>query len=555
MKRIYIALAAACFTSTAFAQSAIDAYRFSQPDLKGTARFMSMGGAFGALGGDLSTLSQNPAGLGIYRWNELGITFDLSTTQGASQSQGMKSYDRKTNFIANNVGLVCALETPWEMMQYLNFGFTYNKKANYSRRYSGNLGALQTSMSNYIAGIANSAGLTVGDVESTTNFDPYNPNDGGIAAPWLTILGYDSYLINPNGDVNNPNWTGQFGNGTTGTAIYDVLERGSVDEYNIAFAGNVGDVVYWGMNFDIVNLDYRLNTYYGESLQNAYVLNKQTDQVDKTTSQWGMTNEYNATGKGMNYQLGVILKPIQELRLGFAFHTPTFYNITEGFRAQTNMNYYGEKGQAITNNGTWADYAYSMQTPWTLMASAAGVFGSKFILSADYEWAKYNGMKFSEDDYEFLNNYDDPFDYYYSSNERGVNNDPYYETNQDIKAIYRPTSTIRVGAEYRVTPKISLRAGYSHVSSPVNVEASDNSMSIYTAGTIPNYRFDRDTNYLTAGVGYRNKGFYVDLAYVNKRMDSEYHAFTPDPGSDFASPQAKVSFNNSQVVVSTGIRF
>ena len=50
----------------AYGQGAIDAYRISQPDMKGTARFMGMGGAFSALGGDLSTLSQNPAGIGIY---------------------------------------------------------------------------------------------------------------------------------------------------------------------------------------------------------------------------------------------------------------------------------------------------------------------------------------------------------------------------------------------------------------------------------------------------------------------------------------------------------
>ena len=37
----------------------------------GTARFMSMGGAFTALGGDISTLSQNPAGIGVFRTSEM----------------------------------------------------------------------------------------------------------------------------------------------------------------------------------------------------------------------------------------------------------------------------------------------------------------------------------------------------------------------------------------------------------------------------------------------------------------------------------------------------
>ena len=51
--------------AVSFAQSAIDAYNLSQSDLRGTSRFMSMAGAFGALGGDLSTLTQNPAGIGV----------------------------------------------------------------------------------------------------------------------------------------------------------------------------------------------------------------------------------------------------------------------------------------------------------------------------------------------------------------------------------------------------------------------------------------------------------------------------------------------------------
>lgn len=70
-----LALSAGSITPL-MAQSAIDAMRLTQQDMKGTARFMSMGGAFGALGGDLTTISQNPAGIGVYRSNEIGITFD-----------------------------------------------------------------------------------------------------------------------------------------------------------------------------------------------------------------------------------------------------------------------------------------------------------------------------------------------------------------------------------------------------------------------------------------------------------------------------------------------
>lgn len=558
MRKLYFVLSMGCLATGAFAQSAIDAYRFSQPDLRGTARFMGMGGAFGALGGDLSTLSQNPAGIGVYRSNELGFTLDLDVQKSTSDARGLKTSDNQTKFYLDNIGGVATIRLGSSVIPNLNFGFTYNKAVSFNRRYKGSIDKLQTSMSNYIAGIANNQELTVPDVETTDTYDPYNPNDGGIQAPWLAILGYDSYLINPKGNPNNPSWMGQFGDRTSGKANFDVTERGSVDEYNIAFGGNISNVVYWGMNFDIINFDYRLDAGYGEDLTGAYVYNPTTDIVAPTDSRWRMRNAYRANGTGFNYQLGVIVKPIQELRLGLAFHTPTWYNLTETYSAGTSMQYYGQNLSASTNDGYPGSQDYNFNSPWKVIASVAGVIGSKFIISADYEWNGYKTMKFSE-----ANNYyggdgywDDPWDYdYYSVTPASLNNDPYAYENEDIKNVYRHTDTFRIGAEYRVTPSFSVRAGYSHVSSPVESKAKNNDMTIFTAGTIPNYRFDNDTNYITCGLGYRHKGFYIDLAYVYKQMSSEYHAFTPDPKSSYQSPSAKLTFNNSRIVLSTGLKF
>ncbi len=557
MRKLYFILTMGCISAGAFAQSAIDAYRFSQPDLRGTARFMGMAGAFGALGGDLSTLSQNPAGIGVYRSNELGFTLDLDFQKSNATAGGVKTSDSQTKFYLDNIGGVATMKIGSDVVPNINFGFTYNKAVSFNRRYRGNIPSLQTSMSNYIAGIANDQELTVADVETTNSYDPYNPNDGGIQAPWLAILGYDSYLINPNGDPDNPSWTGQFGTGTSGSGYFYVTEKGSVDEYNIAIGGNIANKVYWGMNFDIINFDYSLDALWRENLADAYVYNPSTTYVEQTTSDWNMRNLYRASGTGFNYQLGVIVKPIQELRLGLAFHTPTWYNLTETYSAGTNMYYYGQNLSAATNNGYPGSQDYNFSSPWKVIASVAGVIGSKFIISADYEWDGYKTMKFSEATNYGSGYWDSPwYDYdYYSATPMASNSDIYQYENQDIKDVYRHTDTFRIGAEYRVTDHVSVRAGYSHVSSPVESKAKDNSLTIYTAGTIPNYRFDNDTNYITCGVGYRYKGFYIDAAYVYKHMTSVYHAFTPDPGSSYASPQAKLDFSNSRIVLSTGFKF
>lgn len=556
--------------SGANAQTAIEAIQFSQPDMKGTARFMSMGGAFGALGGDLSTLSQNPAGIGVYRSSDIGFTLDLDCQSATSTAQGFKTSTDQTKFLLNNIGGVFTLKLPSSVMPNFNFGFTYNKSVSFNRKYSGRIPQLNTSMSNYIADITNDDGFghpfTEADMTATPSYDPWFPNDGGLAAPWLSILGYYSFLTTPvykPSDTNreNPEWIGQWGDQTSGSGSFGVEEFGSIDSYNIAFGGNISNVVYWGMDFDIINFNYNKTTTWGESLNNAYV--EMGDQgIVPTTSNWSLNNLYSCSGTGFNYKLGVIIKPIQELRLGFSFHTPTWYNLSQTYQAYTRYRYGGTKdwSSKYTADGNTATNDMNFRSPWKFIASAAGVIGGRFIISFDYEWAQTSRQKFSApiyDNYGWGNDdWDWDYPYFAQKNLNYIDdNSGYSYTNSDIRTYCQNTNTIRLGAEFRVTPKFSVRAGYSHVSSPIKAEAADGREIIYTPDVNPSYRFDRDTNYLTCGLGYKGSTFYADLAYVYKNMKSTFHAFTPDPEHPGKSPMADLNFNQSQIVLSMGVRF
>lgn len=561
------------------AQSAIDAYRFSQPDMKGTARYMSMGGAFGALGGDLSSISSNPAGLGVYRRGEVGITMNLDLQSATSETQGYKNTQNQTKFPLNNVGGVVSFNLYNQVMPNINLAFTYNRGASFNARYSGSVPKLYNSLTNYIAGATNNAGATVIDLTSTDSFDAYNPNDGGYAAPWLSILGYDSYFITPTGDNDQPNWIGQWNSATSGTGVFDVLTTGGIDEYNIAVGGNIANKLFWGLDFGIVDLDYGMTAVWGEKLANATVDN--TNGLSNTGAEWMMTNYYSASGTGYNVKLGLIYRPIQELRIGLSFATPTWYSINESYLARTNYNYpdldlrdpAGNQvpGYAVTNGGQWGTNSYNFRTPWKLGVSAAGVIGRNLIVSADFEWQKFDKMRFYDGGGSFYDyGYDDDYypdwgwgDTWYAPSQgmkkaspKVYSNDPWYATNQDIQDYYKSTTTIRVGAEYRITPRFSIRAGYAHVSSPVKSEAKDGSMLIYTSGTMTNYKMDNSTDYISCGLGYNFNNFYVDAAYVHKRMGSEYHAYTPDPANpQIPSPTSKLSLVNNQIILSAGFRF
>ncbi len=574
MKKIYLFAASLAVPFMADAQSAIDGFRFSQPDMKGTARYMGMGGAFGALGGDLSSISTNPAGLGVYRRNEIGITMDVDIQNATSETQGVKNTQNQTKFLVNNVGGVASWNLANSVMPNINIGFTYNRAASFNQHYSGLVPTLSNSMTNYIAGSSNNEGVTVADVSALfdsdgfVSFDPYNPNDGGYAAPWLSILGYNSYFITPSGDDDQPDWIGQWGATTSGSGAFDVTTSGSADEYNIAVGGNVANKVFWGIDFGIVNLNYSMTAIWGENLQNAVVDNP--EGVENSSSQWSMTNRYNASGTGYNIKVGFIYRPIQELRLGVSFASPTWYSINESYLASTNYNYSVyipdmQDNYAVTNGGQWGLNSYNFRTPWRLTVSAAGVIGRNLIVSADYEWQRYNKMRFYNGGGGYYDyGYDDGFNDwgwpYYAPAQKAspalINTDPWYATNADIEDYYQSTSTIRLGAEYRITPRFSVRAGYSYVSSPVRNEAKDGSMLIYTSGTMTNYRMDNSTNYITCGLGYNFNNFYIDGAFVHKRMTSEYHAYTPDPANpQIPSPTSKLSLNNNQIIVSAGVRF
>lgn len=239
MRKNIFALVCGLIPCLGFGQSAIDAYNLSQNDLRGTARSMSMAGAFGALGGDLSTLNQNPAGIGVYRSSDLGATIEFNSQSSETANQGRKFGDYN-NFVfsLNNAGYVGSYKLKSDVMKNVNWGFTYNRLASFNRRTRGGIGNLQTSMTNYVAGVTSGSGYKPEDLGQTETYDPYYDSN----APWMSTLAYNSYMINPlnaNGD-----YMGLLGDGTTGQAEFETIETGGVDEYTFNLGGNIANLLY-----------------------------------------------------------------------------------------------------------------------------------------------------------------------------------------------------------------------------------------------------------------------------------------------------------------------
>lgn len=520
-----------------FSQSAVDALQLTQGDFRGTARFMSMGGAFTALGGDLSTLTQNPAGIGIYRHSEIGATLniDIQSTKGESLSNTINN--DQTKVACNNFGYVgvANLGGPMETFQW---GVTYGRAVSFDRKYSGYLVPTATSLSNYIASFSN--GYSPEVLDFGQNYNPYRDSD----ADWLSILGYAGYLINPLNGTNNQ-YKGLYQKGTVGDALLHVREKGYIDEYSFNFGGNFSNLVYWGLGIGVTDLSYTRITEYSESMENAAIPNLRSGDVGGDAG-FTLSNYKHITGTGWNVKFGLIVKPINEFRIGAAIHSPTWYSLDHNYDATIGYSYYNPaiaqdrenplEGEEYTDV---ASFSWRLRSPWKFMIGAAAVVGGRFILSADYEYQAYPDMTVKNanyDGYGYLNDY--------------VNNEV---VNNDIKSYTQNGNMVRVGAEYRVTPKFSVRAGYNVTLSNIKKDVREGATEVITSGTDPSYSFDKTRNNISVGLGYRFGAFSLDAAYVHSSRESTLKPYTNF--GDNMSPSYKIKDNNNNIVLSLGFKF
>ena len=537
MKKTFLTLIAIAAVSASFGQAMPDAYKYSAPQLRGTARFVSMGGAFGALGGDITTLTQNPAGIGVYRSSEVVATIglDITGTSASTPSAG-KASTSDTRFNFNNFGYIGTVNFGRNTgLVNLNFGVAYNRLKSFNRTTQVKYTNIPTSLSNYAAEMANQerqlniangiTPLSAADLDFRDDYDPYNADP---YIPWLLPLAYQSFLISQG--TNEQFFGGYNADMQNANATMYMNERGRIDEYNFNIGGNVSNTFYWGFGFGVTDISYELRSNYKEMYQYAA-----TSPIGTATGHFDLGNTLSTRGSGINFKLGIIARPNDLLRLGVAIHTPTFYSLRDAYDANINFNNIidntpgespdGFKGNIYTPNGTMH---YNLSTPWKFMGSAAFFFGKKGLISFDYELNLYNSMRLY-DDWGTLTGTD------------------------DIKNAMRANSTFRIGGEYRVTSQFSLRAGYALYTSPVRSSILEGDVSVPTAGTVPQYALPFSTNYYNVGFGYRFSSLYIDMAYSYCHENANFFAFSP---TAIGSPEiAKLTNSNHSILLTLGLKY
>jgi hypothetical protein len=439
-----------------FAQNEQDALRYSRIGFGGTARFSSMGGAFGALGADMSTLSTNPAGLGFYHKNEITFTPSFYNQTVNSNYNSNLTSDSRFNFRFDNFGFVFAgktdntSETGWQTM---GLGIAYNRYSSFQAdmRMEGNS---TTSLMDSWARTAGGSG--------PYNLDQYNEG-----------LGWNTYLLN-NLPGDTTHYTDTIPDGDLLAQSKTVTMRGGMGEWVFGIGGNYSNKFYVGASVGIPQVKYEEIDHYTEK------------EVNDTTSNFDyleFNQNLDTRGRGFNFKFGVVYRPVDMVRVGFAFHSPSVLKLTDSYGASMSSVVGGTSYQYAPDDGS---FNYTIRTPMRMIGSLAVIIGKVASISGDYEIVDYSEAQIKSSTYGFST------------------------ANENIKTKYTAASNIRIGTEVRLLP-LTLRAGFAYYGSPYANGINNNAARLY----------------LTGGVGYRDPDdqFFVDLGVVTTSEKSNYYFY------------------------------
>ena len=485
-----------------YAQGIQDAVRYSQDEIKGTARFRAMSGAFGALGGDMSAISINPAGSAIFNNSHASLTLNNNSIENDVSYFNDFNNSSSSEFDLNQTGVVFVFNNTNQNSEWGKFvlGFAYDQLQNYDDNWFAS-GVNNRSIDGYF--LANAQGLRLDEI-STLPGETISEAYQDIGSVFgfshqQAFLGYESYILEPQSDTDdNTIYTSNVAPG-----VFDQEFNYNSFGYNGKFSFNLAtqyqDDFYLGINLNSHIINYDRSTYFFEGNSN----------LGSTVNEIGFENILTTTGSGFSFQLGGIAKLSDQVRVGLTYNSPTWLNISED-TTQYISTIRDDNGNAINTSinpqvvNVFPEY--KLQTPAKITGSAALIFDKKGLLSFDYSRKDYSKTKFKPES-----------DAYFTDQNNLMGN--------NLKA----SSTYKVGGEYR-HKQFSFRGGYRFEESPYN---DTNIMGDLTGYSL--------------GLGYNFGNTKLDLSFDQSQRKTAYQFF--DVGFTDA---ATVDVQNSNIMLSLG---
>jgi hypothetical protein len=465
------------------AQNEEDVLRYSMPQIKGTARYVGMAGAYGAIGADFSSTATNPAGLGLYKKSEFTITPLLNFSNTESNYRGTIMEDGRNSFSLGNVGIILT-GTPADRLDrspIVNYqaAFGLNRIKDFNQRM-------------VIKGVNNESSLLDTYLDYAGNKNPEFLN------AFDTRPAFDTYLIDtligvsPFTYVNAYSYIGGF---TSATQQKSIETKGSMNEVVLSGSVNLNDRIYLGLTFGFPYFSYDQTSVYKEF--------NMTENRD--LDNFSVREDLETKGSGFNIKFGAIVKATPQLRLGAAFHTPTWFNNVTDKWSSTTRSFF-TNNESFTANSPLGEYEYDIKTPWRALASAAYLLGHMGLISVDYEYVDYStaSLRPSAD---------------------------FSVQNETIRDNFAQTHNFKVGAEFFVG-MMQIRGGYAYQMSPFKDDVNDGMVQM-----------------VSGGLGYRSADFFIDAALAYAFSNLQYNLYANYPTA------ADLKYGNYNFMVTFGFRF
>jgi len=464
--------------SALHAQNDADIFKYSKTYHGGSARFEAMGGAFGALGADISAVQINPAAMGRFSSSQFSLSMSPLVASSSADFTETNTKALKSNFVIPSIGLVFTkdLSTKNKGDMYSQFSIGMNRIANFNHRTVIEGQQFPSLLDNFM-GQANG----------------YYPEELATYFPFTTSVAYEAYAIDY--DPDNISYYSGLSLTDDLNMRREVINKGGINEFYLSYSRNRMNKLYYGASLNI-------RSYNSEE---KYIHSEDLKVVDSIFVGFDYTYSLKTSGTGANIKLGAIYLVTDGFRLGFSFHSPTIISLHDKWTADMTSRFiYGKVslGQDLIPTG---EYKYRMTTPLKAIFSTSYVIGMSAVISGDLEYIGYQMGKLKST--------------------RDITYDAYDFKLENEEAKLRLTNAInfRLGAEFNIQQALFLRAGFSYYGNAYK-KTED-------VDPIP------DLGY-SAGIGYKKDRFSIDLAYVNRQLARKYYPFA---GSEIATTRTTLN--------------
>jgi hypothetical protein len=481
MKRIFFIACLSVSELSLSAQEPADALRYSWYSTNGSARQQAVGGAMVSLGGDISATFVNPAGLGFFKTSDLVTSPGFAFIKNKANYYGHQEKDNKSYFSLGTTGVV--IGGPDRTNRSSAFAIAVNRTANFGSNllYRG-----QTNLSSYSQKY----------LEEISNNNDKSGNSVASNYPFGASLAFNTYWIDTVAGGTEGNFSFKTRSPIASGLIQEniISTKGGITEFALAGAGNYGDKFFIGFTLGIPIIKYERESSFTE----ADATTNGNNNFDFATVNENLTTK----GGGVNLKMGAIYKPVEYVRLGLTIHTPTFLQLTDEYSAEIITDTEGYKGRLNQNSVELAGdgrFKYWHFTPYRIMIGGSYVLREvedvrkqKGFITADIEFVNYKASSFTTDP-----DYDDPESKNYLKS-----------LNDAIDRAYKPAFNFRLGGELKFTT-LMVRLGGAYYGNPYQDLAGEEG-----------HRFQ-----ITGGLGYRNKGMFIDLGYVHTMGKDVHYAY------------------------------